>query len=563
MSMLRFRLQIVLALILLLFGLLIGRLFYLQILHHAFYQTKLQAQTRSSITLLANRGDIYDRNGLLLATTIDADSVYAYIPVIENKYMLAETLAQILHLDVTTIQNKLSGEALYVLIKRRITDEETTALKEAHLKGVYLVKDQRRVYLRDTLAAHCLGFVDVDNNGMGGIEYAYDRFLQGVPGKVILERDPAGKEIYASNRIIAEPHDGDHVQLTIDEFLQYIARKELKEGVIRTRADSGAVVILDVRTGEVLALASYPDFDPNRYWEYSPASRCNTAVQTVYEPGSVFKLITMAAAFNERIVSPNDPYVNGNEFEHAGVTIHEAHHLKDPQRVRRVADILIESLNIGAAKLALQLGKTRLFNYTERFQLGKRTNLGLPGESAGIVNKPELWGPTDEAIIGFGQSISTTPMQIAAAIAVLARDGTYIRPTLVKRIISRQGVILKDCMKNPDIRRVVTADTAQKMRSIMLDVVEKGTGVAARIPGYSIGGKTGTSQKPNPHGKGYLSGSYVGSFVGIIPNYRPRILILITIDNPRGEYYGGAVAAPMFRNIAAEAIRYLAIPPDM
>lgn len=563
MSMTKFRLRIILSLLLVLFGLLIGRLFYLQIVCHNFYQKKLIAQTRSSLTLPAIRGDIYDRNGLLLATTIDADSVYVYVPVIQDATGLAKALANILHLPESAVHSRISGEALYVLIKRRISDEESAALKAARLRGVYLVKDQRRVYLREALAAHCLGFVDIDNVGMGGIEYAYDRFLQGLPGKVILERDPSGREIYASNRILSSPQNGHHVQLTIDEFLQYIARKELKQGVQKTRANSGAVVIMDVRSGEVLALASYPDYDPNKYYLYSPTARCNTAVQTVYEPGSVFKLITMAAALNEGLVSPNEPYVNGNEFRWGGTTIREAHPLKEPYKTRRMADIIIESFNIGSSKLALELGKQRLYNYCERFQLGRRTNIGLPGESAGIVRKPEEWGPTDEAIIGFGQSIATTPLQMAAAIAVLARDGTYIRPTIVKRIYTRQGILLKDGLKNPDVRRVVKAETAQKMRSIMLEVVDKGTGLAARIPGYSIGGKTGTSQKPNPSGKGYLSGSYVGSFVGFIPNYKPRILILVTIDDPRGEYYGGAVAAPIFRNIAEETIRYLAIPPDM
>ena len=564
MSMVRFRLRVILSVLLILFVLLVCRLFYLQVIQYQFYKAKLVAQTRRSIPLQAQRGDIYDCNGLLLATSIDADTVYVYTPsIVTNKDAVAESLAQILHLNAQTMKTRFNGESVYLLIKRRISDEETLALKQAHLPGVCLVKDQQRVYLRDALAAHTLGFVDAENNGMGGIEYSFERFLQGIPGKVVLERDPSGKEIYASNRILSAPHDGDHVQLTIDEFLQYIVRKELKQGVVHSRADSGTAIIMDVRTGEILALAAYPDYNPNRYYEYSAAARSNIAVQNVYEPGSIFKLITMATAINEGLVSPNEPYVNGNEFTHAGATIHEAHHLKDPLRQRRIADIVIESLNIGAARVALQIGRFRLYNYMERFQLTKKTNLGLPGESPGIVKKPELWGPTDEAIIGFGQSFSLTPIQVAAAIAVIARDGTYIRPTIVKRIFDRRGKILKEYAKSPDTRRVISAETAQKMRSIMLDVVEKGTGAAARVPGYSIGGKTGTSQKPNPNGKGYLASSYVGSFVGFIPNYRPRILILVTIDNPRGEYYGGAVAAPVFRAIATEAIRYLAIPPDM
>lgn len=546
----------------LVFVLIFFRMYYLQVVKHKFFQQKISAQIKRVINLSAKRGNIYDRNGLLLVTTIDAFSVCIDGSQVQRPFDLARNLSIILKLDQRYIEKIIDPNKNFIWVKRKITDQEAEDIRMAKLAGVYLIPEQKRIYLRDYLAAQILGFLNIDNLGLSGIEYSYDRLLQGISGKLIIDQDITGKEIYSSNRILQEPKEGSQLELTIDEFLQYIARKELKKAVNKYQADGGTVVVLDTKTSQILAMVSYPDFDPNRFQQYPASSWRNNAVQTVYEPGSVFKIITMAAALDSGKVSTNYTFVNGNYFQYGSRTIREAHPIKNPEGLRTLQTVIIESLNIGAAKIGLKIGSYTLAKYISLFNFGRRTTVQLPGESPGLIKNPEEWSKSDEAIIPFGQTIAVTPLQMACALAAIANDGVYTKPTIIKRILDADGKQIKDYSINVRGSRIILEQTARQIKQMLLGVVQQGTGMAAGINGYSIGGKTGTSQKIDPVNGGYLPGHYISSFAGILTVNNPRLAILVIIDTPRGQYYGGEVAAPVFKNIAEEAIRYLAIPPD-
>lgn len=546
----------------LLFGALFGRLIYLQTYKYTEFKQASKNQIRRTIVLPAKRGNITDRNGILLAATIDSSMVYIDCGLIDKPDFAAEQLSKILNISKDTIYERIKNRNANSLLKRRISDEELDALKKLKLRALDIRHDQKRIYLREYLAANLLGFTDQENEGKSGIEQAQDRYLQGISGELIVERDPIGRELYVSERTLKEPKDGNNITLTIDEFLQYIARKYLSTAIQKEKADSGSVIIMDTRTGQILAMVSLPDYNPNRYFSYAPENLRNNAIQTVYEPGSVFKIITVATALDSGLVHSNTTIINGNSFELAKRTIRESHSLKDPERPRQIRDVIIESLNITSAKLALQIGKEKMYEYINRFQLHKQTQIGLYGESNSILKAVDKIEPIDLAVIGFGQGAAFTPLQIVSAINVIANNGIYVKPSIILKISDNKNNIIKDFSKGIEKKQVIKPQTAWEIRMMLQECVQKGTGQAAAIPGYSIGGKTGTSQKSKPGG-GYLPNSYVSSFVGIVPGNKPRLTILVVIDNPKKSYYGGDVAAPVFREITREAVRYLAIPEDI
>ncbi|MDR1114252.1 MAG: penicillin-binding protein 2, partial [Candidatus Margulisbacteria bacterium] len=511
----------------------------------------------------AKRGNITDRNGILLAATVAAKTAYIDCSEIQDRPGTAARLADVLNLSPAAVLAKIQNPQYKVPLKRRLSEQEENKLRALNIRGVYFTDDQRRVYLRNNLAAHVLGFVNVDNQGASGLEYSLDRYLQGIPGKLFFEKDVRGQELYISNRVVVEPRDGDNIQLTIDEFLQYIAHKYLAAALQETRADSGSVIILDTRSGQILAMVSLPDYDPNQYFKYPADNLRNNATGFNYEPGSVFKTITVAAALELGLATPNTTFVNGNVFEHAKRQIRESHPLKDPDRPRYLKDILIESLNITSAKLALAIGKNRMHDILHRFRLDQRVGI-LPGEEAGLLTPLDKVDAHSEAVYGFGQAFSVTPLQMLAAINVIANDGVYVKPSIVQKIYDNKGQVLKDFTLRTEKQRIISPQTARAIRLMLLETVQKGTAMLAGIPGYSIGGKTGTSQKARPRGGGYYANDYISSFCGLVPALKPRLTILVVIDNPRNrQHQGGYVAAPVFREIAREAARYLAIPEDM
>ncbi|MDR1453071.1 MAG: penicillin-binding protein 2 [Candidatus Margulisbacteria bacterium] len=546
----------------LLFLLVVGRLFYLQVWKHQDYQAMSQEQLRQEDKQPAKRGSITDRNGILLAATVAAKTANLDSTQIPDPQATAAQIAAALDLKPDAVYEKIKKQRHFPL-KRWISAAEENKLKALNIRGVHFTDDQRRVYLRGNLAAHVLGFVNFDDQGAAGLEYSLDRYLQGIPGKLLFEKDVRGQELYLSNRIVVEPRDGDNIQLTIDEFLQYISRKYLAAALQETRADSGSALIMDTRSGQILALVSLPDYDPNQYFKYSADNLRNNAAGFNYEPGSVFKIITVAAALELGLATPNTTFINGNVFEHASRQIRESHPLKDPDRPRYLKDILIESLNITSAKLALAIGKNKMHEIMHRFRLDQRTGI-LPGEEAGLLAPLDKVDAHSAAVYGFGQAFSVTPLQMLAAVNVIANDGVYVKPSLVQKIYDNNGDVLKDFTLRPEKQRVISPQTARAIRLMLQEAVQKGTGTLAGIPGYSIGGKTGTSQKARPHGGGYYANDYISSFCGLVPGLKPQLTILVVIDNPRNrQHQGGYVAAPVFREIAREAARYLAIPEDL
>lgn len=551
------------AVFMLLLLLLICRLYYLQIISHNLMQEKVAAQIKRTVKLEARRGNIFDRHGSLLATTVEAYSVIADPYLIKNKRDLAESLAGLINLPAADILRKISVNSRYALIKRKILPAEFEKIKGLGFSGIFLQKEQQRVYLQGQLFSHVVGYVDQENQGQAGVELSMAKYLQGLPGSVIVERDLLGTDIYTGDKIINKPQDGYSVVLTIDEFLQYVAHRELKKAIDKYQAEGGTLVIMDVESGDVLALVSLPDYDPAKYYKYPAINRRNDVVQTVYEPGSIFKLITVAAALDSGVVDVDSTFINGNVFEHGTRVIREAHPIDEPQRLRNVSDIIVESLNIGAAKLGLKLGKEPLAQKIKEFKFGKPTGIYLPGESAGIVRDVADWHESDEAIIPFGQAIAVTPLQMIAAVNAIANDGYYVAPRIVKKVVDNSGRNIKDFSGEFVAQRIVSAETAAKLKEMMVGVIKKGSGSSARLLGYSIGGKTGTSQKPDLQGgKGYKRGDYWSSFAGVLPIGKAKITVLVVINSPKDKYYGSTVAVPVFKAIADEAVRYLIIPPD-
>ncbi|MFH1429531.1 MAG: penicillin-binding protein 2, partial [Candidatus Margulisiibacteriota bacterium] len=417
----------------------------------------------------------------------------------------------------------------------------------------------KRFYLYDELSSHLIGFTNIDNQGLSGIEFLYDKHLQGVPGKYVMSSDLFGREIFSHTRRIQEPEDGKQLYLTIDSFLQYVAERELKRAILAVSANSGCALVLDPHKGEILAMASYPCYNPNTYYKYTNQYRVNKAVETVYEPGSTFKAISIASAINENVVAPDTKFECPDSLKIGVRVISDSH--KHPNEIKTVTDILAESLNVGTAKIALELGKQKLYKYIRDFGFGSLSGTKLPGESAGIVRHVDTWCKSDEGIIPFGQGIAVTPVQILMGIGAIANGGILYEPKLIKYIESDDGKYMRNTPAR-QVRRVISEKTAEEIRNMMVKVTTEGTGFFAKIYGYNVAGKTGTAEKVNPNGPGYLKNHYIGSFIGFLPAENPKAVILVVIDDPvLGKHHGSVCAAPAFKRIAEETIRYLSIPP--
>jgi cell division protein FtsI (penicillin-binding protein 3) len=413
------------------------------------------------------------------------------------------------------------------------------------------MKENRRFYPNKDLAAHVLGHVGIDNTGLNGLEAAYDSLIKGRTGTVLVQTDARR---HAFSRVERPPTSGATLELTIDQYLQHLAERELRAGVAENRAAGGAVVVIDPKNGEILALANWPTFNPNTYQDAAPDARRNRAVQDLYEPGSTFKIVTASAAFEEDVVEPGDPIdVSAGRIRFGGRVIDDDHRYG----VLSFADVIVKSSNVGAIKVGLRLGPQRLGTYTSRFGFGRRSSPDFPAESPGIVWSPDKLTDSALASVSMGYQIGVTPLQMAAALSSIANGGEWLEPRVVRAVV-KDGV-RKPVPHNP-VRRTVTAETAAIMTDIMEQVVERGTGTRAQVPGFTVAGKTGTAQKV-VDGR-YSRSEYNASFVGFVPSRQPELAIVVVIDTPRGRnsYYGGTVAAPIFQRIAEAALRHRGVP---
>ncbi len=538
-----------------------ARLVQIQLVRHAHYVTRAAKQQERTLALNPVRGSILDVRGRVLAESVAAESIYADPQAIENPKAVARSLARVkgLGLGPREIEGKLAAKGSFVYIARQLPLEVTSEVRKLGLPGIYFLDARRRSYPRATLGANVIGYAGVDGDGLAGIEHEFDRHIRGTPGKVTLLKDARRGFYLLGGEGPNRPRDGNDVILTIDSVLQFIAERALAKAVSRHRATGGSAMIMDPTSGEILAMASLPTFDPNRFGDFPPAAWRNRNVHDLYEPGSTFKVVTAAAALEERIVTPSQVLDCGDgEITVANVTIHE--HDGNRYGMLSFEDVMVNSSNVGAVRVGLALGAGRLHDWSRRFGFGERTGIQLPGEGAGLLRRVARWTRVSPASIAIGQELAATPLQILRAVSTIATGGMMVEPRIVRRVVNANGTTVFEPPRHPP-SRVVSEKTAAVLNEILKGVVARGTGRNAALAEHTVAGKTGTAQKAGRGG--YYADRYVASFAGYAPADQPRVAILVVIDEPRPEYYGGVVAAPVFREIAEASLRYLGVPPSI
>ncbi|MBN2569256.1 MAG: transpeptidase family protein [Deltaproteobacteria bacterium] len=551
---LRFRLATILGFSLILMIALISRAYQLQIMSGQALKSIADRQHTKKLALQIERGAIIDRNGQELAATILVDSVYADPSGIEDPGKISAKLSSALYVKKKEIINRLSRGRNFSWIARQISPDQAKRISALNLKGIHLIKEPKRFYPHKELASHLIGFSGFDSNGLEGLELEYDSFLKNVPDKALWKRDARGNRIYQKGQGRAIGDNGaSNLLLTIDNKIQYIIEAQLKDAVKKTDAKGGTVIVMDPRTGGVLAMANMPQFNPNAFSRYSQDTFRNRAVTDVFDPGSIFKPFLAAAALEEGIAAETDiiDCENGS-YKVKNVTIREAQLHKFKELTLR--EVLKYSSNIGSTKIAERLGKEKYFDYIEKFGFGSKTGIDLPGEVSGILRNADRWTEVDLATIAFGQGVSVTAIQLIAAISAIANHGVMMKPHVVKGMIDNNREVVRE-FKPQVVRRVVSPVTADIIKSIMVEVVEDGTGKRARMNDVTVAGKTGTSQKFDFSEGKYSSEKIVASFVGFLPAENPRIAILVMLDEPKTHKWGGEAAAPVFKSISEQMLR--------
>jgi cell division protein FtsI (penicillin-binding protein 3) len=537
------RIRLLLVLFVVAFLATFGRAFWLQAVRAQPLDRMAKGQHDVTVDVPAARGSILDRHGVELAIGQQAITVYANPRHVANPRATAMAAGRALHIDPDKIYGKLADRSRgFVYLARKADPKRANALKALDLTGLGFYPEERRVYPQGSVASHVLGFAGVDNHGLAGIELALDKKLGGRDGRQTVVRDGRGRTIDILSAVPAV--EGRDVRLTLDATLQANAQSVLSRALRHWGARAASAVVLDPRTGEVLAMASEPGFDANSFPQTDRDVQRNRAVTDTYEPGSTLKVVTVAGALSENLVAPATSFNLAPSIHVADRVIHEAHRTGTERMT--VAEILSRSSNVGTITLAELLGRERLESWVGRFGFGKKTGIDFPGETAGIL--PFYWSGSTIGTLPIGHGIAVTPVQMAAAYAAVANRGVWLRPHLtadhhVKR------------------RRVMSKHVADQLMSMLRDVVIEGTGTEAEVEGYQVAGKTGTAAKPDPRG-GYSTSLYVASFVGVVPASNPRLVVLVTVDEPHGAIWGGVVAAPAFQEIARFALQYLEIPPD-
>jgi cell division protein FtsI (penicillin-binding protein 3) len=547
------RIRLLLAILALAFGVTFLRAAWLQGVRAASFGRLASRQHSQVVTIPAARGTIYDRGGVQLAIGEQATTVYADPREVSKPKSEALTVARVLRLPPSRVYAQLSDRTRgFVYIERKAEPRLAARLARKGLPGVGFYPEERRFYPQGPLAAQVLGYAGVDNRGLAGLELSLDREVAGRPGRERIVKDAAGQAIDTIQ--LGRERDGQDVYLTLDHTIQANAQAVLRQTVERWHARSATAIVLDPATGAVRAMAVVPGFDANSYPEVWRALQRNRAVTDTYEPGSTFKLVTVAGALSDRLVSPATTFTLPYSIHVSDRVIHDA----EPRgtETMSVARILSQSSNVGAITLAEQLGQHRLAQWIARFGFGRRTGIDFPGESRGIVLAERAWSGSTIGNVPIGQGIAVTPVQMASAYAAVANHGLWVQPHLVDHIGDGRSV-------RPKRRRIVSRTVAAQVIAMLRNVVAEGTGTEAVVPGYQVAGKTGTAAKPDGRG-GYSDSRYVASFVGIVPASRPRLVILVSVDEPRGAIWGGVVAAPAFAEIAKFDLQYLdgGIPPD-
>ncbi|GMV50992.1 penicillin-binding protein 2 [Nitrospirales bacterium NOB] len=540
------------------FVLVIVRLVHLQVLQATELGMKADRQHQKNIVLEGARGTIYDRNSKVLAMNMDVPSVFGVPTSLGNPGQTARDLSPILHVKTTEIEKKLKQEKHFVWLARKLEPEQGRRLERLSLDGVGVVMEGRRFYPKGPLLSHVLGFAGMDDRGLEGVELRYEQYLRGEKRSVVLQRDALGRAVFPKGLNEEGAAAGHSLTLTVDEVIQYIAEKELDESVSRSNAKSGTIIVMDPKTGEVLAMAVSPRFDPNAVGALVPDRWRNRALTDTYEPGSTMKTVIAAAALEEKVMAP-DSMINGENgrLSIANTVIHD----HEKMGWMSFAQMIQKSSNIGAAKVGMALGEWRVFDYLKEFGFGEKSGIDLPGEASGLLRSPRQWGKRSVASISMGQEVGVTPLQMVTAISAIANGGVLMKPHIVSEIRNAKGQLVAQTLPQAK-RRVISTETARTLTTLLEGVVTQGTGAKAAIPGYRVAGKTGTAQKVDPRTGAYSSTLLVGSFVGYVPAENPRLAMIVVIDEPRGEGWGGVVAAPVFRRVGEQVLNYLGVAVD-
>jgi cell division protein FtsI (penicillin-binding protein 3) len=536
-----------------------GRLAYLQLICHSEYMSRALRQQKRTIEIDPKRGTIFDRNMRPLAMSVPVESAFAIPAEIKDTTMAARLLSGVLRVPPDSLKEKLDSGSTFVWIKRKMAQEEEEAVRSLNLKGIYFQEENKRYYPKLDMAAHVLGFVDVDEHGLGGIEYEYDNRIRGKGEKIVAMADARQQKFDGSE---ARQDPGESVVLTLDEKIQYIAERELAAVIQKVHAPAGSVIVQDPNTGAILALANWPKYNPNSATAVPTEARMDRAVSAIYEPGSTFKLVTLAAAFDQNLIRPEEVFnCENGSIVVAGHRIHDHKKYGDLS----VAEILANSSDVGAIKIALKLGPPRFNDYIHAFGFGSPSGVDLPGESRGLVQRLDHWGSFSIGSISMGQEVGVTPLQMINAVSAVANGGLLYKPRVVAEMRRGDQVLPLEGPSAPaEPKRVIRPETAAIMRRLMEGVILKGTGKSARLDGWTAGGKTGTAQKIDPATGRYSRTKVIASFIGFAPINNPAVTILVSVDSPEGWPHDGAtVSAPVFKRIAEQVLPYLDVPRDV
>jgi cell division protein FtsI (penicillin-binding protein 3) len=534
------------------------RLGFLQLVQHGEYMARAQRQQKRVIEITPKRGAIYDRNMHPLAMSIPVDSAFAVPSELADEQLAARLLSGVLGIPRDVLEVRLESSRSFVWIARKLPPEKKEAIEALNLKGIYFQKENQRFYPKRELASHVLGFVDVDEKGLGGIEYELDSQIRGKSEKIIVMADARQRWFDGGE---AQRERGANVVLTLDEKVQYIAERELSVAIAKTHAIAGTAIVMNPNTGEILALANWPKFNPNAATDVPADNRMNRGVSALYEPGSTFKLITLAAAFDQGITRPSEVF----DCENGAVYV-AGHRIRDhkPFGLLSVSDILAQSSDVGAIKIALRLGAPKFYDYIRAFGFGQPTGVDLPGESKGILRRLENWSAISIGSISMGQEVGVTPIQLASAVSAIANGGMLYKPHVIAELRRGEKVLPAEGPLTPmEPRRVIRPETAATLRRLMEGVVLNGTGSLAHLDGWTAAGKTGSAQKTDPATGRYSPTHFIASFTGFAPISDPAVTILVSLDSPVGLHEGGMVAAPVFKRIAEQVLPYLDVPRDV
>jgi len=508
----------------------VARLAFLQLIKHQFFLRRSVDQRTRIINLSSGRGAIFDRNGSVLAVSIDTYSVF-------------------------------SQKGGFKWVARKLPQAAAAKLKAGKPADLFILKEKKRIYPKRQAAAQVIGFIGTDDQGLSGVELACDKYLKGKVGKIVTEGDPEGRELPGALREIEPGEDGMNVTLTIDENIQYIAEREIEDQIRKSHATAGLLLVMDAKTGELLAMASKPDFDPNEFGK-ADRRRWHPRFLDPYEPGSTFKIFTAAAGLEERVIDLETRLKELDKIEIGGKVVENSHKIKWTGRGLTISRMLEDSINTGTVQVGVKLGPEKFYNNIRNFGFGTATDFGLDGESRGIVRHWRSWYKPDVGMITFGQGIAVTPLQLLSAASAFANHGRIVKPALIKKIESNDGRFVKTFSGN--FRgRAVSERVVADMKKLLRNIVLNGSGKRAKMAAFTVGGKTGTAQKALPGGRGYMKGRFIASFIGLAPLSDPQVIALVIIDDPQGSIWGESVCGPVFKTVVEYSLRYLNAKPDM